>query len=256
MPHRHRHPHRHPPITPVGVLLSHPLIIGGLVAASVVLAGLAMYDGGSVLLHVDEPIARWTVTHRTTGLDGTFLTFSRLGSNVLVFFFAAVLVGVAARRCHSLALTLAVAVLARPAIEYIVKDLVGRARPDMDRMVDGTGFSHPSGHVLAAVALWGLLPPLVALLTHRRAWWWASVVAGGALIVGVSLSRVYLGVHWPTDIIQGWLLGALYLVALEALLDHHHRHRTCAVATAALSMPDPAELPTAAARRSGSAVSR
>ncbi|MGE3449235.1 MAG: hypothetical protein AB7H92_16840 [Microbacteriaceae bacterium] len=155
------------------------MIIGGLAAASVVLAGLAMYDGGSVLLHVDEPIARWTVTHRTTALDGTFLMFSRLGSNVLVFSVAAVLVGVAVRRCHSLALTLAVAVLARPPIEYFVKDLVGRARPDMDRMVDGTGFSHPSGHLLAAVALWGPLPPLVALLTHRGARWWASVAAGG-----------------------------------------------------------------------------
>lgn len=239
--HRHRHPHRHPPITPVGVLLSHPLIIGGLVAASVALAGLAMYDGGSVLLRVDEPIARWAATHRTTALDGTFLTFSRLGSNVLVFFFAAVLVGVAARRCHSLALTLAVAVLGRPAVEFGVKDLVGRARPDINRMVDGTGFSHPSGHVLAAVALWGLLPPLVALVTHRRSWWWASVVASGVLIVGVSLSRVYLGVHWPTDIVQGWLMGALYLVGLEALLEHHHRNRTCGVATASLAMPDATE---------------
>lgn len=147
MPHRHRHPHRRPPITPVGVLLSHPLIIGRLVAASVALAALAMYDGGSLLLRVDEPIARWAVTHRTTALDGTFLTFSRLGSNVLVFSVAVVLVGVAARRCHSLALTLAVAVVARPAFEYVLKHAVGRQRPNMDRLVHGTGFSHPSGHV-------------------------------------------------------------------------------------------------------------
>lgn len=253
MSHRHRHPHRHPPITPAGVLLSHPLIIGGLVAASLVLAALAMHDGGSLLLRVDEPIARWVVTHRTTALDGTFLTFSRVGSNVVVFGLAAVLVGLAVRRCLSLALTLAVAVVVRPAFEYVLKDVIGRPRPNIERLVDGTGFSHPSGHVLAAVALWGLLPPLVALLTHRRSWWWASVAVGGVLIVGVSLSRVYLGVHWPTDIVQGWILGALYLVGLETLLDHHHRHRSCAVAIAALRMPDPAEPPTRPTQEASSA---
>lgn len=95
-----------------------------------------------------------------------------------------------------------------------MKDRIGRLRPDIDRLGDGTGFSHPSGHVLAAVALWGLLPPLVALVIRRRSWWWASVVAGGVLIVSVSFSRVYLGVHWPSDIVQGRLLGTLYLVGL------------------------------------------
>ncbi|MCA1674799.1 MAG: phosphatase PAP2 family protein [Actinobacteria bacterium] len=217
--------------------MSRPLVIGAFLVASAWLAVLAAHDGGALLLGVDEPVAQWAATHRTTALDATMRIFSRLGSNVLVFSVAAVLVGLAARRCRSLAITLAVAVAARPALEYLVKDRIARPRPDIDRLVDGTGFSHPSGHVLAAVALWGLLPPLVALVTHRRSWWWASVVAGGVLIVGVSLSRVYLGVHWPSDIVQGWLLGTLYLVGLEALFEHH-RHRHCAVA-AALTFPRP-----------------
>jgi undecaprenyl-diphosphatase len=244
VPHR-RHPHRHPPVTPVGVLVSHPLIIGSVVVLTAVLAALAAYDGGSVLLHADRPIELWVQRHRTSRLDGTFLTLSRFGSNVLVFPVAAALVIVTYHRCRSLALSVALAVLARSPIEYVIKMLVDRERPDFERLVDGTGPSHPSGHVLAAVALWGLLPPVVGMLTHRRLWWWTSVAVGAVLIAGSSLSRVYVGVHWPTDVVQGWLLGALYLIGIEALFDHHHRHRICRVPIAALAMP-PRRAPTAA----------
>jgi undecaprenyl-diphosphatase len=234
-----RHPHHDPPVTPIGLLLHHPAIIGGLAAASVALALLAAVDGGSVLLGIDEPIATWAQQNRSEGLDLVFRVFSRLGSNVLVFAAAAALTLLAARRCPSLALTLGLAVAARPPLEYVLKDAIGRARPDFDRLVPGTGFSHPSGHVLAAIALWGLLPPLVALLTHRRWLWWASVATGLLLVLGVSASRVYLGVHWPTDLLQGWLLGSLYLVGLEALFSWHHRHRTCRIGVDALAMPSP-----------------
>jgi undecaprenyl-diphosphatase len=194
-----------------------------------------------VLLHADRPIELWVQRHRTSRLDGTFLTLSRFGSNLFVFPVGAVLVVFTYRRCRSLALSLALAVLARSPIEYVIKMLVDRDRPDFDRLVDGTGPSHPSGHVLAAVALWGLLPPVVGLLTHRRLWWWTSVAVGGVLIAGSSLSRVYVGVHWPTDIVQGWLLGALYLIGVETLFDHHHRHRTCRVPIAELAVPPPRE---------------
>jgi hypothetical protein len=106
---------------------------------------------------------------------------------------------------------------------------VDRERPDLSRLVDGTGPSHPSGHVLAAVALWGLLPPLVSTLVRSRAVWWLSVLASGVLIAGIAASRVYLGVHWFADVVQGALLGAVYLSALELLFAHHHRHRQCAL---------------------------
>jgi undecaprenyl-diphosphatase len=234
-----RHPHHDPPVTPIGLLLHHPAVIAVLATVSLALAVLAAVDGGSVLLRFDEPITRWVQDQRGGGLDVVFRVFSRLGSNVLVFVVAAALTLLASRRCPSLALTLALAVAARPPLEYVLKEVVGRPRPDFDRLVPGTGFSHPSGHVLAAIALWGLLPPLVALLTHRRWLWWASIGAGLVLVLGVSASRVYLGVHWPTDLLQGWLLGSLYLVGLEALFRWHHRHRTCRIAVDGLAMPAP-----------------
>lgn len=91
-----------------------------------------------------------------------------------------------------------------------------RPRPDLSGLVSGQGKSFPSGHVLAAISLWGLLPAVVALYSPRRAHWRAAAVVAAAVIGGVAFARVYLGVL--TDVIGSLLLGALYLFGLERLL--------------------------------------
>ncbi|MGH9223238.1 MAG: phosphatase PAP2 family protein [Acidimicrobiales bacterium] len=221
--------HLYPPLTPRRALLSRPGIIGGIVSLSVAIALLASINGSDALLLVDEPIQRWLIDHRGDRWTTVALWFSRLGSNPVVFVVSGVLVLWAWRRCGTLAFTLAVAVISRPPLEFLLKELVDRDRPNLSPLVDGTGPSHPSGHVLAAVALWGLLPPLVSTFIRSKALWWATASVAGVLIVGISASRVYLGVHWFTDIVQGMLLGSLYLAALECLLVHNHRLRQCAV---------------------------
>lgn len=219
--------HVDPPFTPRGILFRHPALIWTVIGLSLVLALAAAFDHGSVLLTWDEPIQRWVESRRTPRLTTVFLRFSRMGSNVVVFGAFAVIVAAAARRCRALALALAVAVLARPLFEFTVKELVGRERPNLTRLVDGTGPSHPSGHVLASVTLWGLLPPLVALMTDRRWIWWLTTAISAVLIAGISASRIYLGVHWFSDIVQGLLLGWLYLTVIETLYVRHHHGRGC-----------------------------
>lgn len=227
-----------PPLTPRGVLLRHPALVWVVAGAAVALGVAAHLDGGAVLAVVDEPVERWVVANRTPAATTVFRGFSRLGSNLVVFGAFALIVAATARRCRSLALSLGVAVLARPVFELAVKELVGRERPALDRLVDGTGPSFPSGHVLAAVTLWGLLPPLVALMTDRRWVWVASVAASAVLIGGISASRIYLGVHWLTDVVGGLLIGWLYLTVIETIYVRHHHGRHCRGAT---GVPAPAD---------------
>lgn len=225
--------HLDPPTSPRGLLLGHPAIIWIVAAASLLLAIAAAVDGGSLLLVWDEPIQRWVGSRRTDNLDTVFRSFSRMGSNIVVFASFAVILAVVARRCRVLALALAVAVLARSPLEYVIKDVIARDRPNLDRLIEiGPGFSHPSGHVLAAVTLWGLLPAVVALMTDRRWIWWLTTVFSAVLIVGISASRVYLGVHWFSDIVQGLLLGWLFLTLVEVRYVHHHRKRGCTLGAA------------------------
>ena len=72
---------------------------------------------------------------------------------------------------------------------FVLKNLVGRQRPDLGRLVEGTGYSFPSGHVLAAIALYGLIPLVVALCTRNRFLWWASCALSGFVVVAVAACR-------------------------------------------------------------------
>jgi undecaprenyl-diphosphatase len=109
----------------------------------------------------------------------------------------------------------------------MLKAVVGRDRPDLERLVNGHGPAFPSGHVMASVALWGLVPLVVGLFTRNRILWWASVAASGALILAIAASRVYLGVHWFSDVLGGLLLGSFFLLAIEAVLGYAHRINGC-----------------------------
>lgn len=93
------------------------------------------------------------------------------------------------------------------------KNLAAQPRPfTYDLRVKQIGFESsygfPSGHTQSAVVVWGYLATVV-----RRRWFWALAAI---LTVGVPLSRIYLGVHFPTDVLGGYLLGFVVLVLWSA----------------------------------------
>jgi hypothetical protein len=120
---------------------------------------------------------------------------------------------------------LVVAVMLNPAIEIGLKELIGRARPDLARLLPGRGPSFPSGHVLASVGFYGLIPFLAWESTAR--YWIRRVAFFGAfaVIMSVSVSRVYLDVHWASDVVGGLMLGTVIVAASYRALRGHRMHR-------------------------------
>ncbi len=101
-----------------------------------------------------------------------------------------------------------------------MKLLVARPRPPLaDARIVADGFSFPSGHATVCAMLYGTLAYL--LLRQIRAWPLivraAVAVFTALLIFAIGLSRIYLGVHYPSDVLAGWTAGALWLVLLEVL---------------------------------------
>jgi undecaprenyl-diphosphatase len=92
------------------------------------------------------------------------------------------------------------------AIVNLIKVVVGRARPDVSVLVGFSGQSFPSGHSAAAAACWGAVALLVARRWPRSARS-AAYGAAAAIAVGVACSRVFLGVHWLSDVIAGLAVG-------------------------------------------------
>jgi undecaprenyl-diphosphatase len=221
--------HRDPPITWAGVLLRYPWTLPAIVVTFAAMAVAAAVANGALLRVWDEPIRSWVTDNRTDALDSFFLYVTRLGSWQVVVIGLVVLLALAWRVCAPMAGLLILATLARPACEWLIKSGVGRERPQVGALVDSAGPSFPSGHVMAAVALWGLVPPIVALVTHRRALWWIATAVSATIIVVVAASRVYMGVHWFSDVIGALLFGAVYLLVIERLGDISHRRYPCSV---------------------------
>lgn len=175
----------------------------------------------------DEAITNWLVSLRTPELNSVVRRVSRLGSTPVVLSVAALAALAAVRRCPRLALGIVVIALCRPLAEFTIKLLVARDRPPgEDRLVHGAGYSFPSGHPLAAAASWGLLPPVIALYTRRRAVWWALSIAVWVLAVGVGFSRVWLGVHYTSDVVAALALTVLGVAGAEWLLLRMHSGRS------------------------------
>jgi undecaprenyl-diphosphatase len=103
------------------------------------------------------------------------------------------------------ALLLAVTVLLERVLVEALKDWVGRPRPHLGVDMLPTSLAFPSGHSANSMTAFLAAALIVAPPAHRGPW-----VAGALLLTFVvGLSRVYLGVHWPSDVIGGWTLGLL-----------------------------------------------
>ncbi|WP_407554207.1 phosphatase PAP2 family protein [Streptomyces sp. Pv4-95] len=99
--------------------------------------------------------------------------------------------------------------LAGTALQQALKALVDRARPVWEDPVDHAHYAaYPSGHAMSVLVAGALLLWLLRLHRARPRWQWAAGAVAGISVVGVGFTRVYLGVHWLSDVVGGWLLGA------------------------------------------------
>ncbi len=123
----------------------------------------------------------------------------------------------AGRRLDALAVTLSLA--GAIAIDSAVKALVARPRPAVEHLQHVSGWSYPSAHAGQAGAFWTslLLIALTATRTRRASWLATGLTA--VVVLAVAWSRVYLGVHYPSDVIAGALLGSGWALFTRSALE-------------------------------------
>jgi membrane-associated phospholipid phosphatase len=162
---------------------------------------------------VDDEIRDWVIAHRNGLLTEVMVNASRFGSTpsliVIAVAAAALLVWRGRRGDSLLVLGAAAGVFA---LGPLLKVAFERPRPPVDQyLVSIDSWSFPSGHSLNSMVVFGLLTVLA--VRARPGWPYRTLVAalGAFLVLLVGFSRVYLGVHWPSDVLAGWLLGALWI---------------------------------------------
>lgn len=143
---------------------------------------------------------------------GLAASVTRLGDTLVRFVLAAAIAAglLLAARPRS-ALFLAVAVAGGAAFNELVKQAAGRARPDLLPSIEQVhGTSFPSGHAAGSAVLFGALVLLVPQ-QHRV----PVILVAAAVAFLVGMSRVVLGVHWPSDVVAGWAAGTAWLIAVH-----------------------------------------
>jgi membrane-associated phospholipid phosphatase len=197
------------------------------VAAGLVFAALVIWVArrGAAVPAVDTAIHSWALSHRSPG-SVAVANAVRWGGVTTVVLPALIVVGAAAasarrdvgRRLRS-GLLLCLVASAGVYAEILINHAIDRGRPPVsDWAGAASGASFPSGHTTAATLFaiscaWAIAARVPAGWPRRWVW-----VAAAAYAVVVGWSRVWLGVHWPTDVIGGWLFGVAWFAGTVAVI--------------------------------------
>ena len=203
------------------LLHSRTAIVVALLAAVALAVGAATEPAW--LVAIDESLSVWI---RGWGLHDFFRIVTNFGSinGALVLSAGAALL--MWKRCRPMALAFPGMIIVAIALDIALKVIVDRDRP-IDILVGTNLGSFPSGHVITAVVVLGLVVPALWIATRSKPVFWGSVVL---LIVGVTLvmlSRINLGAHWPSDVVASVLIGVSMLLLAEYALSSRWACRRC-----------------------------
>jgi undecaprenyl-diphosphatase len=184
------------------------------IAAVWALSGLldAVLDN-ETLVRIDRVVEAWFHAHATaTGL-AIFDVVTQLGSPVANVLIAVVALYLWRVRDWPLLWTWLAATLGGKVIEFVLKDTVHRTRPQYAAAyLNGKSYSFPSGHTMGSTICYLFIAYIIATRPNvspvvRR----VAFIAAGVIIVAVAFSRLYLGVHYPSDVAGGFAAGLAWL---------------------------------------------
>ncbi len=167
----------------------------------------------------DNAVTTWVRAFMSPCLTGWMLLITDLGSLPLVTALTIfTVIYLYARREWWDGLGITVASLGSWWLEFRLKLVFQRPRPHLPHLTPATGYSFPSGHALVTSALFFTLALVYYRHSASRAGR-ALVLAGAVLLVLlVGISRVYLGVHYPSDVVAGWAVGGFWTLLIGILL--------------------------------------
>lgn len=168
---------------------------------------------------MDSAILHVVARNRTPWLTAAAVDVTALGSITLVVLFSAfALIVLLVLRDRMGALQLLAASVGAGILTIVTKDIIERTRPpEVQQLTVASGFSYPSGHSVSTAALYLTIAIIACSYVQHSGARSAMFIALSAVPIMVGASRVYLGVHYATDVVSGISLGAAWALMLAGL---------------------------------------
>ena len=171
----------------------------------------------------DDPILLWLHGHSEAWRDRVMLGLSLVGGYPLLIVSVALALFFLLSSQRRGAIFVALCIGGISALNVSAKLIFHRARPDLwVSLAPEHDYSFPSGHAMVSSAFVAMILALVWRATRTRAhagrWRLPSAIIGATFVLAVGLSRLYLGVHYPSDILAGWLASCAWIALVHIVM--------------------------------------
>lgn len=190
------------------------------VALAIVILGIKFFVELTESLHTDilansdTIISEYIASFRTPVLTKYFTFITDVGDiwGYLIVFIICTILFYRFFKRWKYPLQLSLILILALSSNLFLKQLINRARPTLEHLVTVKTLSYPSGHAMTAMAFYGFLIYLIFTFKFKKVLKFTIITLLGLLILSIGISRIYLGVHFPSDILGGFAAGFIWVV--------------------------------------------
>ncbi len=170
---------------------------------------------------IDNAIYNFIISYKSDALTAFFKLISFIASTKMIILYNIIILLIVAINKHTNLLLITISSISSGVINNLVKCIIKRDRPFGKALVNETFYSFPSGHTMISVLFFGMLIYELSFTNIKYKKIWIIIISIYIFLVGIS--RIYLGVHYASDVIGGYLLGVIILLILTLIHEKYSK---------------------------------
>lgn len=180
---------------------------------------LAIGVMADITVTVEGLVYSESVEHMSPLVTNILKGITHIGDSVVIFGFCLLLIVLPKSR-NTIALPVSIAVILSSILNYTLKNIFSRERPNILRLISETSYSFPSGHAMINASFYTMLILLILKFVQNKPKQIVLSAICMALTIAIGFSRIYLGVHYAGDVLGGWLIGFALSVFVYSIWNH------------------------------------
>lgn len=163
------------------------------------------------IIYIDSIVYKFIINFKSDTLTSFFKLITKLGTFKMTFIIGCILLLMLRKKTYFILPFTSIFI---KLINIFGKAITNRPRPNILRLISINESSFPSGHSMLSITIYGLLIYIIYSNIYKNSVKWILIILLCLIIILIGISRIYLGVHYFTDIVGGYILGIIYLLVI------------------------------------------